>query len=431
MIFVNGAPELLLSWSYIDELQKKEILSSIETFTKQGKRIIGFAVKEVEKSKKTVEPDDAKKGLTWAGLLAFSDPVRPGVKDALVVTKKAGIRTIAITGDFPKTAEFVLSELDMPVKKHEIILGEVLETMSFDKLRESVRTVRLFARTSPDQKLRIVQALKANGEIVAMMGDGVNDAPALHTADIGVVVGEATDVAKESADLILLDSNFSTIVKAIEEGRSMFENIRKVILYLMSDAFVEIFIVIGSIILNLPLPITAIQILWVNLVSDGFPDLALTVDPKRTTLMHERPRNPMERLVNRWMMELIGTVSVIAGILALSSFIVVYQISGDIMLARSFTFLVVGLNSLVYVFSVRALMIPFWKNHVLENTWLVVAVGLGLCLQILPFVSPSLLTFFNLVPLNISYWLMAGALSVIMFFVIEIFKAFHHYKTNP
>lgn len=428
MIFVNGAPELLLSWSNVSENEKKEIRDTIETLTKQGKRLIGFARKEVDNTKKTIEHDDAKDELMWIGLLAFSDPVRLGVKEALDIAKTAGIKTIVITGDYSKTSEFVLSELGMPVDEKEILLGEELENITPDTLTEKVKIIRLFARTTPDQKLLIVDALKRNGEIVAMMGDGVNDAPALHKADIGIVVGEATDVAKESADLVLLDSNFSTIVKAIEEGRSMFENIRKIILYLMSDAFSEIIVIIGGIILHLPLPITAVQILWINLVSDGFPNLSLTIDPKRRDLMKEHPRNPNERLVNRWMIVLIGAVSTVAGLLALSSFVVLYKISGDLVLARSFTFIVLGLNSLTYVFSVRALMTPFWKNHVFENKWLVLAVGAGFCLQVVPFLTPSLRHFFGLTHLSFSYWSTAIALSITMFFVIEVFKLVYRYR---
>lgn len=428
MIFVNGAPELLLSWSNASENEKKDMHDTIETLTKQGKRLIGFARKEVDNTKNTIEHIDAKDELTWIGLLAFSDPVRLGVKEALDIAKTAGIKTIVITGDYPKTSEFVLSELGIPVDEKEILLGEELENITPDTLTEKVKIIRLFARTTPDQKLLIVDALKRNGEIVAMMGDGVNDAPALHKADIGIVVGEATDVAKESADLVLLDSNFSTIVKAIEEGRSMFENIRKIILYLMSDAFAEIIVIIGGIILHLPLPITAVQILWINLVSDGFPNLSLTVDPKRRDLMKEHPRNPKERLVNRWMIVLLGAVSTVAGLLALSSFVILYKISGDLVLARSFTFIVLGLNSLTYVFSIRVLMTPFWKNHLFENKWLVLAVGAGFCLQVVPFLTPSLRHFFGLTHLSFSYWSTAIALSITMFFVIEVFKLVYRYR---
>ena len=422
MLFVNGAPELLLQWAVLPEKEKNEILSTIDHLTKQGKRLIGFARKEVALDKNSLEAADAKGGLEWVGVLAFSDPVRLGVKEAIGQAISAGIKIKVITGDYPKTSEFVLSELGIPIDKKEIMVGDEVEQLTVDELAQRVKSTRLFARTTPDQKLSIVEALKRNGEIVAMMGDGVNDAPALHKADIGIVVGEATDVAKESADLVLLDSNFSTIIKAIEEGRVMFENIRKIILYLMSDAFAEIIVVAGSIAVGLPLPITAVQILWINLVSDGFPDLSLTIDPKRVDIMQEKPRPIGERLVNAWMISLIGTVSIVAGLIALSSFILIYKTTGDLTTARSMAFITLGLNSLVYVFSIRAFMTPFWRNHLFENKWLVVAVLAGFCLQVLPFTTSSLRQFFGLSGLSLPYWLVAIGLSTLMFFIVEIFK---------
>ncbi len=427
-LFVNGAPEILLEWTTASEEEKGEIIKNIDELTKHGKRLIGFARKEVSPDKKELDTEDAKGGLTWIGILAFNDPVRDGVKEALGLTRDAGIKTIVITGDYPKTSEFVLSELGIPVKKDEILLGSELEKLTLEELSRKVKFIKLFARTSPDQKLKIVEALKKNGEIVAMMGDGVNDAPALHRSDIGVVVGDATDVAKESADLVLLDSNFATIIGAIEEGRVMFENIRKIILYLLSDAFAEIIVVTGSIAIGLPLPITAVQILWINLVSDGFPNLALTVDPKRVDIMKEKPRPPQEQLVNRWMITLIGLVSLIAGLITFSSFMIVYKMTNDITMARSMAFITLGLDSLAYVFSVRALMTPFWKNHLFENKWLVIAVLTGFTFQVVPFLTPSLRQFFGLSNLSLVYWIIAICLSVFMFFVIEIFKA--GYKLN-
>lgn len=422
LLFVNGAPELLLEWTTLPATEKNEIISNIDNLSKQGKRLIGFARKEVSLGKNNLEIGDVKGGLNWVGLLAFNDPVRIGVKEALKETVSAGIKTIVITGDYSKTSEFVLQELGIKVGKTEIMTGPQLERLTIEQLSRKVKSVKLFARTTPDQKLMIVEALKKNGEIVAMMGDGVNDAPALHKADIGIVVSEATDVAKESADLVLLDSNFSTIVEAIEEGRVMFENIRKIILYLMSDAFAEIIVVVGGIILGLPLPITAIQILWINLVSDGFPGLALTIDPKRMDIMKESPRPPQERLVNKWLITLIGIVSVTAGLIALVSFIIVYKMTNDIIMAQSVAFITLGLNSLTYVFSVRSLTTPFWRNHPFENKWLVVAVIAAFGLQILPFSTPIFRQFFKLSNLGFKYWIIAISLSIFIFFVIELFK---------
>ena len=422
-LYVNGAPELLLQWTTLSQGEKEEVLLAIDSLTKQGKRLIGFARKDVPHTKQKLSSKDAKEKLTWVGLIAFSDPVREGVKEALSEALSAGIRTVVITGDYAKTSEFVLSELGISLSANEIVTGEEFEVLNKEDFQR-VKDIKLFARTSPNQKLAIVKALRQKGEVVAMMGDGVNDAPALHDADIGIAIGEATDVAKESADLILLDSNFSTIISAIEEGRVMFENIRKIILYLMCDAFAEIFVVISSIVLGLPLPITAIQILWINLVSDGLPNLSLTIDPKSANVMKEKPRLPEEKLVNTWMISLIVFVSFIAGLITLASFIIIYKTFDNLALARSMAFLTLGLNSLAYVFSVRSLLTPFWKNHVFENKWLIIAALAGFGLQALPFTTPALRQFFGVVHLSSAYWLVATCSSVVLFFIVEIFKFF-------
>jgi len=422
IVFVNGAPDFLLSWSNMSGGQKQKIQQQIEDLTKEGKRVIGFARKEVPESEKKLSRDQVKSGLTWIGLLSFSDPVRPGVTEAMDKAQKAGIKIIVITGDYPNTAKAVLQEIGLTVSESEVLLGDELEKINRNRLSREVNKIRLFARTTPDQKLKIVEALKKNGEVVAMMGDGVNDALAINKADIGIVVGDASDVARESADLILLDSNFATIVAAVEEGRGIFDNLRKIILYLLSDAFGEIITVILAIIASLPLPITAVQILWINLVSDGFPSLALTVDPKRRGIMQEAPRSPKENVVNGWMKALIATVSVFSGIFALAFFAYVLNAGGDVKLARSVAFLTLGVNSLVYVFSVRNLTTPFWKSSILENKWLIVAVGAGFILQVVPFVTPQTREFFGTASLPLNFWLVSLALSALMFIMVEVSK---------
>ncbi len=422
IIFVSGAPDSLLSWSDIKESEKEKIMQKIEDLTKEGKRVIGFSRKVVPSSNKRLSKEDVKGSLNWIGLLSFSDPVRPGVRDALSKANEAGIKIIVITGDYANTAEAVLTEIGMSISETEELLGEDLEKLSVEELAEAVRHIKLFARTTPEQKLKIVEALKKNGEIVAMMGDGVNDAPAINKADIGIVVGDASDVARESADLVLLDSNFATIVGAVEEGRGIFENIRKIILYLLSDAFGEIVTVTFAIIVSLPLPVTAVQILWINLVSDGFPSLALTVDPKRKGIMVDPPRPPKERVVTNWMKILIGIVSLVSGLLALAFFTYVLRSSGDVKLARSVAFLTLGINSLVYVFSVKSLTTPFWKGNIFDNKWLIAAVLAGFGLQAFPFIFPFSRQFFDVSSLPINYWLVALGLSALMFIMVEVSK---------
>ena len=323
----------------------------------------------------------------------------------------------------------IMNQAQVEVDESLITLGGDLEDITEDALREKISAspISLFARTTPEQKLKIVDALKANGEVVAMTGDGVNDAPALNRADIGIVVESASEVAKESADLVLLDSSFDTIVAAVEEGRGIFDNTRKIILYLVSDAFEEITTVVGTIILALPLPVTAAQILWINLISDGLPNLALTIDPKEKDAMLLPPRNTKEMLVAGWMRLLILIVSLSGGIIALLVFIWFLR-TDSLLVARSMAFATLGVNSLIYVFSIRTLKEPFWRENPLDNKWLNLSVVAGLVLQILPFVHPTLRGFFKLTALTVYNWLLVFLVGFVMFIIIEIGKAVFRLK---
>src|SRR3989344_239954 len=422
MIFVNGAPEFLARWSNLEGRKLVEINRKIEELSMQGKRVIGFARRKVKTSKVRLRGDDIKDDLEWVGMMAFSDPVRKGVKTALFKAKQAGIKLVVITGDYAQTAISVMHQLGITIKSSEIILGEEVEKLSIPMLTSRLAKdseVKLFARTTPEQKLNIVKALKLGGEAVAMTGDGVNDAPALKRADIGVVVGDATDVARESADLVLLDSRFETILAAVEEGRGIFDNVRKIILYLMSDAFQGIIVIVGAMILGLPLPVTAAQILWINLISDGFPDLALTVDPINPGVMKKPPRASSEPIVSSWMRSLIVIVSISGGLLALAVFAIIYNASSqNLALSQSVAFAVLGINSLVYVFSIRTLKQPFWKSDLFGNRWLVLAVVAGLVLQLSPFVVSPVGEPLGDVPIG-GYWICVGLSAILIFVLIE------------
>ncbi len=422
--FVTGAPEELLARSNLSEEEKEFLHQKIEQLSKEGKRLLGFARKKAPHSVNKAGYHFVNDGLVWVGLLAFSDPVRPGVKGALAKTRDAGIKLIVITGDYLNTALSVMAQLGVHIDPRHTMLGKEIEQTRVTELALRLKKMSgpaLFARTTPDQKLKIVVALKLNGEVVAMTGDGVNDAPALSKADIGIVVGEASEVAKESSDLILIDSSFSTIVAAIEEGRGIFDNIRKVLLYLMSDAFQIIVAVFLTLVFRFPLPVSAAQILWINLVSDGFPDLALTIDPKRKKVMREAPRSPGEPLVADWMRWLILVISVVGGVAGFLLFAYVYKATGDESLARSAAFAVLGLNTLFYVFSIRSLIEPVWKESVFENKWLVLAVVAGFALQLAPFVFESLRGVFGVESLGI-WWYWVFGISIAMFCVVEIVK---------
>lgn len=437
-IYVTGAPELILQWTDLSSSEMRDVTKRIGELTMDGKRVIGMAKKNAGANLQKISKDQIEIKLKWIGLIVFTDPVRDGVANSFKQTKKAGIKTIVITGDYAETASAVMNELKMEVSKERTILGSDLEKMSVEQVSALLKRVYrsgdgavLFARTKPEQKLKVITALKGNGEVVAMMGDGVNDAPALHKADIGIVVGEATDVAKESADLVLIDSSFETIIEAIKEGRGIFDNIRKVILYLMSDAYEEIVAVILTIVFRLPLPVSAVQILWINIISDGFPHLALSVDPKVEGIMDRPPRSPKSVLISPWMKELIVIVSLSGGVIAYLLYSYYINKTGNYEIARSVAFATLGINTLIYVFSVRTLMLPFYKESFFNNKWLNFAVFAGMFFQVLPFLVPTLRDFFKLQPLGVYEWVSVFSASFIMFAIIELSKIiFHHLIHN-
>ena len=433
MLFVNGAPDYLLEWTTLDTEKKKEIKEKIDELTSLGYRLVGYARKKTPSSYSKIDEDDVRKDLEWIGFLGMSDPVREDVKDALAKTKKAGIKLIVITGDFANTAQHIMHQLGEDVDEDHIMLGTQLAEITDDELGEWLgkdEKVKLFARTRPEQKMRIVEELKKDGEVVAMMGDGVNDAPALKKSDIGIVVNEATDVAKEAADLILLDSSFNTIVDAVEEGRGMFDNIRKIILYLMCDAFVQIIAIIIALLTWNPHPMTAAQILWNNLVSDGPPSLAMTIDPKRSGLMSIAPRSPKISLISGWIMKLIGIVSVVAAVIGFALFMYVYNVSGEnLVLARSVAFAAFGLSTVFYVYSVRTLKNPVWSESPLNNPWLLGAWVLDLGLVVAPYFFAPLGKFLNVVPIG-NRWIWAISSALLVVIIIEIFKGVFRRETE-
>ncbi len=428
ILLVNGAPDFLLERSTLNEAEQKNILDKIVNYTKKWYRLVWYGYKEMPADTIEATLEEAHSGLTRAWFLCMTDPVRADVAESLRQTAQAGIKLIVITGDFPNTAKHVLEQLDVDVALDHIKLWSELAEMDDDQLTAYLGwddEVKLFARTKPEQKMRIVNSLKANNEVVAMMGDGVNDAPALKKSDIWVVVWDATDVAKESADLILMDSSFSTIVAAIQEWRGMFDNIRKVILYLMSDAFVEIFAILMAMMTGNPLPIAASQILWINLVSDGFPSLALTVDPVRQSIMQRGPRDPQEVLISSWMKKLILIVSLVGATWGFLLFLYILRETWDEKIARSVTFFTFGVKSLIYVFAIRMLTEPVWRSNPFNNPRLLLWVLWWTILITIPFMLPGLGDFLWVVQFSEMWhrWMRGIAISFAMLIAIELFKA--------
>ncbi|MCA9307975.1 HAD-IC family P-type ATPase [candidate division WWE3 bacterium] len=427
VIFINGAPEVILELCKMPSREQQGILDTINTLSNKGYRLIAYAQKPKKLDNLSLNPQEIVKGnFNWVGILAFSDPIRPDVKNSLQIVQQAGIRLLVITGDYAQTAVSVLTELGIEIEPKNVLLGSDIAKKTPKQLQSLIannRSTMLFARTKPEQKLQVITALKDMGEVIAMMGDGVNDAPALAKSDIGIVVGDATDVAKETADLVLLDSSFSTIVAAIEEGRGIFDNIRKVILYLLADSFQAIVAILLALISSVPVVASASHILWVNLVSDGFPSLALTVDPKSPNIMSRSPRDPHKQLISTWMLKLIVLVSLLSGFGTFALFLLAYNATSNLAIARSVAFASLGIISLTYVFSIKNFHTSFWRENPFNNWWLNISVTVGLFLQLVPFVSPPIGKFLNVVPIGF-YWLYVLLLGLVIFFVVEITKHF-------
>jgi len=323
-----------------------------------------------------------------------------------------------------------MQTLGLPLKSDEIMLGTEFKTLSLSQLKLKIAKVKLFARTTPDQKLIIVKALQEMGEVVAMTGDGVNDAPALKRADIGIVVSNASDVSKETADVVLLDNNFATILSAVEEDRGIFENLRKVLLYLLSDSYSELVILMGSLLMGLPIPLTAAQILWINLVNDSLPNLALTVDPNGKQLLKDKPRARDAQFIDRQMGFLIGLISVVTGLSVLAAFWWVYKTTGDVHHARTVAFAMSGFDSLLYVFSTRNLRSPIWVEGFFKNPWLVLACVSGFIFQCAALYLPFFQAFFNTRPLQLIEWILVFCSAMSVMILIEAVKWSYSYRRS-
>ncbi len=428
-ISMLGAPDTIIHYcaASVTASDRKSATATARDWAAAGKRVIGtvrWKCKTIADAKKVFSSLQKNQVITsghWVGLLGFEDPVRPSVTTTLVAAERAGIAVKIITGDYRETAQAVLASVGRIVPDEAVIEGYQLLDMTDQQLQVAVKHTVLFARTKPSQKLRIVKALKANGEIVAMMGDGVNDAPALSAADIGLVVGDATEVAQEVADIVLLDSNFETILAAVEEGRGIFANLRKVILYLLSDTFSEVILVMGSLLLGLPLAITATQVLWINIVKEALPSLALVIDPKEKNLLKQPPISNLESLITTQMKLLIIVISLVTGFSTLVLFAQYLPIYGELT-ARTMAFGLLNCSSLLYIFSCRSLNKPFWHITLRGQRYLFAAVAFAFLLTLVPVYFAPLSRLLGLVPLGITHWGVIGSTSVGIVFVVEGIK---------
>lgn len=430
-LYVKGAPERVLDMCthmYVKGKSVKlttqhraRLTDDFTTMSKQGLRVLALAYTDLPKSVEKVT-EEAFVELVFAGFLGIKDGLRSEAKPALQACEQAGIKVKMITGDHKLTAQAIAQELGLPAKQEQIVDGVELAQLSESELIKRILHISVFARVSPQDKLRIVKALQKAGQVVAMTGDGVNDAPALKASDIGVALGSGTDVAKDAADLVILDDNFQTIVTAVREGRVIFDNIKKSVLFLVSASFSEIVLVTVSIVVGLPIPLTAVQILWINLVTDTFPNLALTQEPQEAQVMSEPPRSPNTRIVNKDLAKMTGLVSGVAGLTSLALFVMAERISNSVDYARTVTFATISLMSLFFVFSVKSLRLPIWKSSLLNNKSLLLAVGLGILMTVLGVMFIPLQGILQTTSLGLAEWGMIIAISVLSLGMIEVFK---------
>jgi P-type Ca2+ transporter type 2C len=431
IIYLKGAPEKVLNFCSQIEINgeakkltkelKKQVLDNFDELTSKGLRVLAAGYKPVKKTQKELAETDIN-DFIFLGVFALKDPLRKDAKRTIALCKSAGIKPVIITGDHRLTVKAIAEEIGLDVKAENILEGKDMDKISDEELREIVKDINVYARVSPKHKLRIVNAWQSHGHVVAMLGDGVNDAPALKASDIGVAVGSGTDVAKETADIVLLDDNFKIIVSAVKQGRVIFDNIRKVIVYLLSDSFTELILIAGSLIARLPMPITALQILYINIVDDGFPNVALTFEPAEKGVMKQKPRKKDEPILNSEMKFLIFIIGIVTDLILFALFIYLLKIDYAIDHIRTIMFTALAFDSLLYVFSAKSLRQNIWHMKLFDNKILLLAVAVGAGLQLFALYTPFMREAFDLVLLSSSEWLIIGGLAFVKISAIEAGK---------
>lgn len=370
-IYVKGAIEVILDRSNISKDRLEVIWDEYNAYAAKGYRVLAVAQKEHHSEKLAHEDIN---NLEFKGLLFFRDPLRPDARHVIDTCREAGIRPILITGDSVETASAIGKELGLDTL---VFSGKELDKMSDDEVQSALFEANIFARILPLQKLRIIELLQKTGAIVAMTGDGVNDAPALKKADIGVALGSGTEVAKEASDLVITDDNLKTLLLAIREGRVIFQNIRKVILYLLAGSFKEIVLIFGAIIMRLPLPLLAGQILWINLVEDSLPALSLAFERGGKNLMKMPPRPPKESILNNELRFLIFATIIVTNTGLFVFYWLMVRAEFDLSYARTITFAAIGVGSLFYIYACRHLESSVWTKDFFGNKFLNLAVLFG------------------------------------------------------
>jgi P-type Ca2+ transporter type 2C len=461
VIAVKGAPDIVLQLCTqyqamndltrpLDEATRQRILAANDEMTKGALRVLGLAyrvVEDVPDNPENIKAEELERDLVFVGLIGMIDPARTEVKTALHHAREAGIRTVMITGDYPNTARAIAETIDLLRPGKKVMTGAQLDAIDDQELRRIIEDTDVFARVSPEHKMRIVDALQANDEVVAMTGDGVNDAPAIKRADIGVAMGiTGTDVAKETADMVLTDDNYASIVSAVEQGRIIYSNIRKFVFFLLSSNVAEIMIIFLAILAGLPAPLTAIQLLWLNLITDGAPALALAVEKGDPDIMQQKPRAKSEPIVNRSMMlglivQTIAQTGTVLTAFALGllwhleaganltgnpiTYILQHDWRGvDVQTAETMAFVTLSLCELFRAYTVRSERASLFQIGVFSNRYMQYAVGLSIVLLLLVSSVPFLQPIFNTHFLSLREWLIVIGLALVPATAEEITKFF-------
>ncbi len=437
-VFTKGAIDnllklsnkILLNGEIIDFTQdkKEQILKFSNLMSDEALRVLGLGYKNIENE--SISLNSLEKNLVFVGLMGMIDPPRQEVKPSIALCKQAGITPIMITGDHKNTAFAIASELGIAENSNECMIGSEIDTYSDEDFNKIVNNYKIFARVSPENKVKIVKAFKSHGNVVSMTGDGVNDAPSLKAADIGVAMGiTGTDVAKGAADMILTDDNFTTIVSAVEEGRNIYNNIRKSIMFLLACNLGEIVALFIAILFNLNPPLLPIHILWVNLITDSFPALSLGVDPHDSSVMEDPPRDPKESLFANHMGLFLALNGVLIGAVTLIAFKIGENLYMDSLVhAQTLAFVVLSFSQLFFSLSMRSKEKSLFRIGLFTNKYLLASILLGILIQFLIIIVPFFAAVFDVFTLNVRDWILVTLISLIPFIVNEFFKLIKYRK---
>jgi Ca2+-transporting ATPase len=437
-VITKGAPDILLkrcnkvyengNVTTLDYSKTKLIENQNNKMADEALRVLAIAYLDIPSLPSKIDSENIEKNLIFIGLIGMIDPPREGVKEAVTTCKKAGIKTVMITGDHIITAKAIAKDLGILRGSDLAITGEELDKIPQSILQKNIMNYSVFARVTPEHKVRIVKAYQSTGAVVAMTGDGVNDAPALKNADIGIAMGKnGTDVAKNAADMVLTDDNFVTIVEAVKQGRNIFDNIKKAVHFLIATNIGEIVTIFLGLVLGLKSPLLAIQLLWINLVTDSLPAIALGLEKPEADIMDKKPRDSKKGIFADGLWQRIITEGTMLGILTLVAFSVGNYLY-DIEVGRTMAFVSLGLLELVHSFNIKSEESIF-KVGLFENKYLLGAFILGALLQIVVVVIPSVAEVFKLVPLTQVQWMYTFGISILPLVIMEIQKAFN--KIEP